>query len=74
MLLVLPFLSETHTLALLVLELIFSQLLDIVAPPFANGEIRADRNTLSNKVDLSLKDYNGLRSNAQRIIDILTTD
>ena len=41
---------------------------------FANGEIRNDRNTESNKVNLSLKDYNGVRSNAQRIIDILTTD
>ena len=47
---------------------------DMEYTDFANGEIRADRNTLSNKVDLSLKDYNGLRSNAQRIIDILTTD
>ena len=41
---------------------------------FANGEIRNDRNTESHKVNLSLKDYNGVRSNAQKIIDILTTD
>ena len=45
---------------------------DMEYTDFANGEIRADINTLSTKI--SLKDYNGLRSNAQRIIDILTTD
>ena len=39
---------------------------------FANGETRWNENIESNKVDLSLKDYNGLRVNAQKIIDILT--
>ena len=40
---------------------------------FANNKTRYNsENDLSNKVDLSLKDYNGLRSNAQSIIDILT--
>ena len=39
---------------------------------FANGETRWNENIESKKVDLSLKDYNGLRSNAQKIIDILT--
>ena len=39
---------------------------------FANGETRWNENIESNKIDLSLKDYNGLRANAQKIIDILT--
>ena len=39
---------------------------------FANGETRWNENIESKKVDLSLKDYNGLRTNAQKIIDILT--
>ena len=39
---------------------------------FANGETRWYENIESSKVDLSLKDYNRLRSNAQKIIDILT--
>jgi hypothetical protein len=39
---------------------------------FANSETRYYENIESSKVDLSLKDYNGLRVNAQKIIDILT--
>tara|TARA_A100001015_G_scaffold113155_1_gene125723 strand:+ start:1050 stop:1586 length:537 start_codon:yes stop_codon:yes gene_type:complete len=40
---------------------------------FANGETRWNENRLLyDKVDLSLKDYNSLRANAQKIIDILT--
>ena len=38
---------------------------------FANGETRWNENIESKKVDLSLKDYNGIRVNAQKIIDIL---
>ena len=45
---------------------------DMEYTDFANGETRWNKNIESNKVDLSLKDYNGLRSNAQKIIDILT--
>ena len=50
---------------------------DMEYTDFANGETRWNEasnlfNIESNKVDLSLKDYNGLRSNAQKIIDILT--
>ena len=46
---------------------------DMEYTDFANNETRYNsENDLSNKVNLSLKDYNGLRSNAQKIIDILT--
>ena len=38
---------------------------------FASGETRWNENIESKKVDISLKDYNGIRSNAQKIIDIL---
>ena len=41
---------------------------------FANGETRWKENIESKKVDLSLRDYNGLRANAQKIIDILTDE
>ena len=39
---------------------------------FANGEIRYDRNYENHP--LSIPEYNDIRSNAQRIIDILTTN
>ena len=57
-------------------EKIISKYMDQKEPmdytDFANGETRWNENIESKKVDLSLKDYNGLRSNAQKIIDILT--
>ena len=53
-------------------KIISKYMTDMDYTDFANGETRWNENIESKKVDLSLKDYNGLRVNAQKIIDILT--
>ena len=47
---------------------------DMEYTDFANGETRWNENIESKKVDLSLKDYNGLKANdiLKRLYDILT--